>query len=99
MARTAIENGCKAVSGASAVDTAGYGKVTLIYSSTASVSVKHGDTAGSATVSAADWVIDPSTGAKAGANAPATLVLSYVGSKRFIVASDAIVLLSEPVEA
>lgn len=99
MARTAINGGCKIVSGATAVDTAGFGKVTLIYSATtASVSVKHGDTSATATASAADWVIDPATGSKAGANPPASLILSYVGSKRYIVATDALVLLSEPAE-
>lgn len=98
MARTAINGGCKVVSGATAVDTAGFGKVTLIYSGTsASVVVKHGDTSG-ATVAANDWVIDPATGNAAGANPPATQILSYVGSKRYVVATDALVLLSEPAE-
>lgn len=99
MARTAINGGCKVVSGASAVDTAGFGKVTLIYSATsAAVSVKHGDTASTATTAAADWVIDPATGNKAGANPPASQILSYVGPKRYIIATDALVLLSEPSE-
>lgn len=86
------------VSGATAVDTAGFGKVTLIYSATtATVTVKHGDV--STSVSAATgWVIDPATGNAAGTNPPDTLILSYVGSKRYITATDALVLLSEPAE-
>ena len=99
MVRTAINGGCKVTSGATAVDTAGFGKVTLIYADTnKAVSVKSGATSATVTASAADWVIDPATGAKAGANPPASLILSYVGADRYIIATDAMVLLSEPGE-
>lgn len=100
MARTHIEGGAKIVSSTTTagVDTAGYGKVTLIYSGTdKSVSVKSGSTDTiSAMSDAGDWVLDPATGKKAGANPPATLILSYVGSARYIAATDAVILLSEP---
>lgn len=100
MARTHIEGGVKVVASTSTdgVDTAGFGKVTLIYASTdKTVSVKSGSTATVSSMSdAGKWVLDPATGKQAGSNPPASLVLSYVGSDRYIAASDAVVLLSEP---
>lgn len=101
MARTHIEGGVKVVASTTSagVDTAGFGKVTLIYASTEkSVSVKAGDTSTVTEMTDAGvWVIDPATGEKAGANPPASLVLSYVGSARYIAATDAVILLSEPI--
>lgn len=101
MARTHIEGGVKVVASTTTagVDTAGYGKVTLIYaSSDKTVSVKAGDTSTvSEMTDASAWVIDPATGDKAGSTPPTSLVLSYVGSARYIAASDAVILLSEPI--
>lgn len=106
MARTAIEGGCKLVNASTtAVDTAGWGKVTVLAVTTAAsaaVTVQVGDTSAVDTTPTTT-LIDPSTGAPVtltGIESGKTMVLSYIGEKRWIKASgtsaNVYVLLSEP---
>lgn len=106
MARTAIEGGCKLVNASStAADTNGWGKVTVLAVATAgsaSVTVQVGDTSAVDTTPTTT-LIDPSTGQAptlTGLDSGTTLVLSYIGEKRWIKASgtsaNVYVLLTEP---
>lgn len=100
MARTAIEGGCKytaASAEGTAVDTAGFGKVTLMAAADTAVSVSVGDTSSVGT-DAVTSVIDPHTGENATVF-PTSGVLSYVGYSRYVKAVGAAILLSEPATA
>ena len=98
MARTAIEGGSKFVpvntSSPVVVDTAGWGKVTLLAAAETSVSVSVGATSAVGTT-ATTTVIDPMTG-EAATKFPASGVLAYIGHSQYIKATGASVLLSEP---
>lgn len=104
MARTAINGGVEAVDATNAVDTAGYGKVTIIATSKAaggSVAVQVGDTA-TVDTTPVSTLIDPNTGEPAvltGLASGDRVVASYIGEKQYIKAvgtnADVVLLLSE----
>lgn len=105
MARTAIHGGAQAFDASTtAIDTNGWGKVTVIAISTAaggSVAVQVGETASTDTTPTTT-LIDPSTGEPAvltGLASGKTVVASYIGEKQFIKATGTnatvLVLLSE----
>lgn len=96
MSRTAIPGGCTvANAGSAAVDTNGYGTVTLLIAvtnATNSITINEGDTSGavSSAVAAAD-LIDPTTGEPADLSANqsngALKLVSYIGYRRYIQAT------------
>ena len=86
MARTSIEGNTKIVDASSAVDTAGYGKVTIMVVGAASagtVSVSVGDTSTVGTT-ATSTVIDPTSGEASLAIEAGNTVLSYIGGSQYI---------------
>ena len=105
MARASIEGGCVlADATAAAVDTNGFGKVTVLVNATqasASVTVTVGDTSAVDTTPSTS-LIDPTTGKPAVLTglAKGGYVFSYIGDKQFIKAvgtsANVTLLLSEP---
>lgn len=106
MARTAYPSKA-APGGSTAVDTAGYGTVTIVGTTTAAssaITITVCDTVdGTYAAPAAGEVIDPITGAAptlSGLSSGTTVIASYIGPKRFIKAvgttTNVIIVLGEP---
>ena len=106
MARTAYPSAA-AAGGSTAIDTAGYGTVTVVGTTTAAssaITITVCDTAsGTFAAPAAGEVIDPITGEAAvltGLASGKTVIASYVGPARFVKAvgttTNVIVVLGEP---
>lgn len=86
MARTSIEGNTKVMAASAAVDTLGYGKVTIMVigaSAPGTVTVSVGETAACGTT-ATTTVIDPDNGEQSLAIASGNTVLSYIGGQRYI---------------
>lgn len=94
MARTAIAPNTLYVADGTVADTAGYGIVAIVGTAGTAVTVNVGDDT-SVAETATSAVIDPLTG-ESTTTLPDNGVLCYVGDYRYVKATGAAIVLTEP---